>query len=68
MIPGQAYVSLLLCPDWSWVLPSLLFSAGCFFFLWLKWAQYEVGCLPQSRADVKNAESYTAVAPYIIMT
>jgi len=31
MIPCQVFVSLLLRPDWSWVLPSLLFSAGCFF-------------------------------------
>jgi len=30
MIPGQAFVSLLLRPDWSWVLRSLIFSAGFF--------------------------------------
>ena len=44
------------------------FQCWVFFFLRLKWAQYEVGCLPQSRADVKNAESYAAMTRYTIMT
>jgi len=43
------------------------FSVLGAFFLRLKWAQYEIGCLPQSRADVKNAENYTAMTPYIIV-
>ena len=36
-------------------------------FLGIKWAQYEVGCLPPSRADVKNAQSYTVMPPYFVV-
>jgi hypothetical protein len=60
---GWKFFSPPLCPDWLWVLPSLLSNGYQGLFPSGKAAVHEAGCSPSSNAKVNNVWSYTSTPP-----